>query len=86
MRFKNAVGMGHGMLKRGEICLWRSWEATYLGSYADDSGPWKHLIVISDRMFDDTLFDGTLLVVEDLNELTCHQQTKPAVEGQLTLC
>ena len=87
MIFLNYIPFKHGKLKRGEKCLWRGYDAVYLGSYVEN----KHTVYLLrvDRMYN---MSGIPVLEEYVaqctvkKEITCIKQQEPAIEGQLQLC
>lgn len=87
MIFINYIKFKHGKLKRGERCLWRGHDATYLGSYVEGNHTVYMLRV--NRVYS----VSNLPVIEeymaqcfDVTEITCIKQQEPAIEGQMQLC
>ena len=87
MIFVNYIKFKHGKLKRGERCLWRGRNATYMGTYVERG----HVI---DMMRVSVSYEqkGLINIDEfieqctDRSEITCIAQQEPAIEGQMVLC
>ncbi len=87
MIFLNYIEFKHGKLRRGERCLWRGYDATYMGSYVENHHTVYMLRV--DRIYSVSglpVLEEYMAQCFDKNEITCIKQQEPAIEGQMALC
>lgn len=87
MIFLNYVPFRHGKLKRGERCLWRGYDATFMGSYVEN-GHTVYMLRV-DKVYSVSrlpVLEEYLAQCFDKKEITCIKQQEQVIEGQMALC
>ena len=88
MIFKHQLKRGKGILNRGERCLFRSVEATYLGSFkSEDDVHWNHMLLMQSVMAGEpVLIEEFIVTTTDARQIIFKAMEEPVIEGQMQLC
>lgn len=87
MIFLNYIKFKHGKLKRGEQCLYKGRQATYLGSYVERNHVIDMLLTsCSYEQHGIINIDQFIEQCTDRSQITCSVQQEQPIEGQMILC
>lgn len=89
MKFKNSVTRFKAKLNRGERCLFRGTDATYMGSFMNDGDVhWNHMLLVQSVMAGKVVVvEEFLVTTQDIRDIRFKAMDRRFVaENQLQLC